>query len=50
MEDKKKKYLKPIAELIDFNNDDIITLSGAPNGGEAGEGDNTEGFGPFPLS
>ena len=27
MDDKKKKYVIPEAEVVDFNNDDIITLS-----------------------
>lgn len=27
MDDKKKKYEKPEAEVIDFNNEDIITMS-----------------------
>lgn len=39
----KKKFLKPEAEIVDFKNNDIITLSGADvdDGGMEG-GDNTE--------
>ena len=29
MDDKKKKYMKPEADVFDFCNDDIITLSTA---------------------
>ena len=28
MDDKKKKFLNPEAEVVAFNNEDIITLSG----------------------
>lgn len=34
MKDKKKKFVEPVAEVIDFTNDDIIT----------GSGDTPEGF------
>lgn len=33
MDDKKKKYTKPEADVVDFKNDDIITES-LTNGGE----------------
>lgn len=35
---KKKKYVIPEAEILDFANDDIITLSGAETA-EWGEGE-----------
>lgn len=42
----KKKFKNPEAEVIDFNNDDIITLSNAAQaemtGGLFGNDDNTE--------
>ena len=43
MDDKKKKYLIPEAEVVDFKNDDIITLS-ARNANNINwiEDDNTE--------
>ena len=31
MDDKKKKYTKPEAEIIDFANEDIITVSNNAN-------------------
>lgn len=40
MDDKKKKYAKPEAEVVDFAKEDIITLSGGT--GTAGWDD---GFG-----
>ena len=43
MDDKKKKYVIPEAEIIDFANDDIITLSGLlSNNANWLEDDNTE--------
>ena len=48
MDDKKKKFIMPEAELVDFANDDIITLSGAEQKamgvGVFGDDDNTEGW------
>ena len=42
---KKKKYVIPEAEVLDFANDDIMTTSGG-DGGEwwMGDGDNAEPF------
>ena len=38
MDDKKKKYLIPEAEIVDFADEDIITLSGVDEAaGEDGE-------------
>ena len=49
MNDKKNKYVIPEAEIICFNNEDIITLSGGvqramTNGLWDEEDDNTEGW------
>ena len=43
--DDKKKYVIPVAEIVDFAKDDIMTTSG--DGGEwwMGGGDNAEPFG-----
>lgn len=43
MDDKKKKYIIPEAEVVDFNNGDIITLS-AQNANNVNwiDDDNTE--------
>ena len=41
MEDKKKIFIIPTAEVIDFTNDDIVTTSG----GEWNLDDNHEDFG-----
>ncbi len=30
--DEEKKFVPPVAEVVDFTNDDIITLSGAGAG------------------
>ena len=50
MIDKKKKFKNPEAEVVDFANDDIITLSGATQqavdaNGVWGNDDNTEVWG-----
>ena len=48
MDDKKKKYVAPVAETIDFANDDIITLSGVATGNaDWTYDDNTETFENF---
>ena len=48
MNDKKKRFLAPQAQLIDFINEDIITTSGLRDGGylneDVGGGDNVEEF------
>ena len=45
MKEKKKVFLKPIAEIIDFDNDDIITLSGVDEGAaDMNDDDNVEPF------
>ena len=48
MDDKKKKFILPDAEVVDFANDDIITLSGATQEamgvGVFGNDDNTEAW------
>ena len=49
MDDKKKKFIMPEADLVSFSNDDIITLSGgatqeAMGDGVFGDDDNTEGW------
>ena len=48
MNDKKKKFVIPEANVVDFANDDIITLSGATQtamtDGLWGNDDNTEGW------
>ena len=45
---KKKKFIIPEAEVIDFHNNDIITLSDGTqrgmDGGLWGDDDNTEGW------
>ena len=33
MDDKKKKFIMPDAEIVDFNNEDIITASVQTEGG-----------------
>lgn len=45
MDEKKKKFIAPEANMLDFANDDILTTSG--DGGEwwMGGGDNAEPFG-----
>lgn len=43
MNDKKKRYVIPEAELVDFANDDIITLSATnANNADWVDDDNTE--------
>ena len=37
MDDKKKKYVKPEADLIDFSGEDIITVSVLEEAGWDGE-------------
>ena len=37
-----KKFVAPLAEVVDFNNDDIITLSGGVAGSVWSEDDNSE--------
>ena len=48
MDDKRKKFLTPNAEVVDFSNEDIITLSGATETANWYEsqsnGDNQENF------
>ena len=45
MNKKKKIFLKPVAEIIDFDNDDIITLSGVDEGAaDMNDDDNVEPF------
>ena len=45
MDDKKKKFIVPDAELVDFANDDIITLSALGTGNSDWNlDDNTETF------
>lgn len=48
MNDKKKKYIIPEAEVVDFSKEDIITLSSATQNamedGLWGDDDNTEGW------
>ena len=38
----KKKFVYPLAEIIDFANDDIITLSGTETNGNWETDDNSE--------
>lgn len=40
--DEEKKFIVPEAEIVDFTNEDIITLSGAIQGGFWGDDDNAE--------
>lgn len=47
MEEKKKKFLKPELEVIDFENDDIITLSVGTQGAEIGADEGTDDFGNY---
>ena len=42
MDDKKKRFVIPEAELIGFTNNDIITLSNADQGAYWGDDDNGE--------
>lgn len=42
MDDKKKRFVIPEAELVSFTNNDIITLSGDVQGAYWGEDDNGE--------
>lgn len=48
MNDKKKKFVNPEANVVDFANEDIITLSGATQkamtDGLWGDDDNTEAW------
>ena len=49
MNDEKKKFVIPEADVVDFVNEDIITLSGATQtaigaDGQWGNDDNTEGW------
>ena len=48
MDDKKKKFVLPEADVVDFVNDDIITTSGLRDGGylneDVGGGDNIDTF------
>ena len=39
MDDKRKKYLKPDAEVVDFTTDDIITISEYTTEGFLEDGD-----------
>ena len=41
----KKKFIIPEAELVDFTNHDIITLSSADQGAYWGDDDNCEDWG-----
>ena len=43
MDDKKKKFIIPEAEKVNFVEDDIITLSDGTDGG-IGSGDNEEDY------
>lgn len=47
MDDKKKKYLKPEAEVVDYSAEDIITLSVGTQNGNWADDDNGEDFGPL---
>ena len=47
MEEKKKKFIIPEAEIIDFKNEDIITLSVGTQGAEIGGGEDTDDFGNY---
>lgn len=40
MDDKKKKFIPPEVEVIDFTDEDIITLSGAGAGASDWKDDN----------
>ena len=42
MDDKKKRFVIPEAELVNFTNNDIITLSGDVQGAYWGDDDNGE--------
>ena len=39
---KREKFVMPLAEIIDFVNDDIITLSGVEKNGIREDDDNSE--------
>ena len=45
MDDKKKKFIVPEAEILDFASDDILTTSGDAGEWWMGGGDNVEPFG-----
>ena len=44
MKDEKKKFIIPDAEIIEFSNNDIITLSDGTGNTDWGEDDNVEPF------